>query len=188
MLIATIRVEVAAGLEPAMLGNLLHLPCNTGLVRFTMMPSFHNIVTKSTKSCQRLPIPPYYQICVLSTLSDCLQYQLNARNRTLSLTLHNLNQRAEFNGIRAETGNRTPLFGWNVNALPMSYFRKCLSIPSCQHYEPPCRHRQLPHDFVGIHLDRYSLGLISDLPFQFLSATLSAFLSSDRPDTRLQFG
>lgn len=64
LLIATIRVEVAAGLEPAMLGNLLHLPCNTGLVRFTMMPSFHNIVTKSTKSCQRLPIPPYYQICV----------------------------------------------------------------------------------------------------------------------------
>nr|DAS48073.1 MAG TPA: hypothetical protein [Caudoviricetes sp.] len=45
-----------------MLGNLLHLPCNTGLVRFTMMPSFHNIVTKSTKSCQRLPISPYHHV------------------------------------------------------------------------------------------------------------------------------
>lgn len=64
LIATTIRVEVVAGLEPAMLGNLLHLSCNTGLVRFTMMPSFHNIVTKSTKSCQRLPIPPYHQICV----------------------------------------------------------------------------------------------------------------------------
>lgn len=152
LLIATIRVEVAAGLEPAMLGNLLHLSCNTGLVRFTMMPSFHNIVTKSTKSCQRLPIPPYYQICVTSTLSDCLQYQPNARNRTLSLTLHNLNQRAEFNGIRAETGNRTPLFGWNANALPMSYFRKCLSIPSCQWFPfsiDVCIHNhKKPHTYL----------------------------------------
>lgn len=26
-------------------------------------------------------------------------------------------------------------------------------FPECQHYEPPCRHRQLPDDFVGIHLD-----------------------------------
>lgn len=133
----------------------------------------------------RLPFRHTTKFACLSTLSDCLQYQLNARNRTLSLTLHNLNQRAEFNGIRAETGNRTPLFGWNANALPMSYFRKCLSIPSCQHYEPPCRHRQHSHDFVKFHLDRYSLGLISDLPFSFLSTTLSAFLSSDRPDTRL---
>ncbi|RYM99288.1 hypothetical protein PG1821B_1603 [Bifidobacterium animalis subsp. lactis] len=31
------------------------------MIRFTLMPRFHNIVTKSTKSCQRLSIPPRYQ-------------------------------------------------------------------------------------------------------------------------------
>lgn len=34
----------------------------TGWIRFTLMPSFHSIVTKSTKSCQRLPIPPRHLI------------------------------------------------------------------------------------------------------------------------------
>ena len=53
-------VVVEAGLEPAMLGNL-HVLSVERLVRFTLMPHFHNIVTKSTKSCQRLPIPPFHQ-------------------------------------------------------------------------------------------------------------------------------
>ena len=62
------------------------------------------------------------------------------------------------------------------------------SIPECQHCEPSCRHRQQLHYFVEIDLDKYPLGLISDLPILFLSTTLSVFLSSYRPDTRNQFG
>ena len=51
------------GFEPAMLGNLHALSANW-IGRFTLVPSFHNTVTKSTKSCQRLPIPPHI-LCVL---------------------------------------------------------------------------------------------------------------------------
>ena len=66
--------------------------------RFTLMPRFHNIVTKSTKSCQRLPIPPYHHLHVF----PCCQidhYQCNAWNRTTHI-YHNLNHRADLNGIR----------------------------------------------------------------------------------------
>lgn len=53
---------------------------------------------------------------------------------------HNLNHRADLNGIRAKTGSRTPLFDWYINALPMSYFRKRSSfraaIVICQNKVP----------------------------------------------------
>ncbi len=76
-----------------------------------------------------------------------------------------------------------------THELTLGYAFAYVSVfPECQHHEPPCRHRHLPHDFADIHLDKYSLGLISDLPIPFLSTTLSAFLSSDRPDTHLRFG
>lgn|GEM_PF-4087180 len=76
---------------------------------------------------KRLPIPPYHQICLSFQAVRLTAYQRNAWNLT-SHIYHNLNHRADLNGIRAETGNRTPLFGWNANALPMSYFRNMGSL------------------------------------------------------------
>lgn len=76
---------------------------------------------------KRLPIPPYHQICLSFQAVRLTAYQRNAWNRTTHI-YHNLNHRADLNGIRAGTGNRTPLFGWNANALPMSCFRNMGSL------------------------------------------------------------
>ena len=109
----------------------------------------------------------------LSMLSDCA-VPTKCKESNLVAIYHNLNHRADSNGIRAETGNRTPLFGWNANALPMSYFRKCLSIPSCQWFPfsiDVCIHNhKKPHTYLQNRLACSYLG-------SFLSTTPNSVIS-----------
>lgn len=53
------------------------------------MPRFHNIVTKSTKSCQRLPIPPFHQeTAVHHCMGGSQNFTLKQTTKPISLYLN----------------------------------------------------------------------------------------------------
>ena len=69
----------------------------------------------------------------MSVFPDCRTARL--RDTVISMRgveprriYHNLNHRADLNGIRAKIWSRTILFDWYINALPMSYFRKTNAV------------------------------------------------------------
>lgn len=90
--------------------------------RFTLMSRFHNIVTKSTKSCQRLPIPPYHHVFPQYLHRPCRQV-----NRAIYHVSFYGNLHIEFQG-----NTRTLVHGqlWNILQL----HKLCDESPNCTSY------------------------------------------------------
>lgn len=109
-------------------------PSSYCLIASLIVPPLCHLSANTDSNRQPLAgVPTFYQ---LNYLRSCPSFR-TARLRDTVISIrgvephriyHNLNHRADLNGIRAETGSRTPLFDWCINALPMSYFRKRSSL------------------------------------------------------------